>query len=139
MGFMRLATLDDVPTIRKALAAFKARVSPDSFIGVIDLDKAMLGLAAEIQEGNGYIVQDFLVMVDVLTPWYSHDKVLREWFTLKLRFRASGHPALAPSLVAIGQQRGCSLVITGDTSNSLARWWLAGEMYPLTQSFFKKV
>ena len=136
---MRRAVIGDMPKVGAALASFEPEALKKGFIGSTSLKKATLSIAQQIREGNGYLVGDYLVMVSELTPWYSEEKILQEWFTIKLTRRAYGFGNIAKCLEEVAIERGCSLVITGDTSGTMARAWQAGGMSPLSQSFYKRV
>lgn len=137
---MRLATLDDLPTIGRELAKLEKYAKDYGFISSTDLIKATSAIAQQIREGNGYVLGDYLVMVAEVTPWYSNDKLLQEWFTMKLRFRANGRQYIPDVLQVIAEERGCSHVLTADSSNgSMTNQWQAAGFSPLTQSFYTKV
>lgn len=136
---MRLATSSDLPLILEALVRHKPVLEERSFVGTTDLGKAYSSLESEIGEGNGYVVGDFLVMVTELTPWYSNEKLLTEWFTMSLIKLSRGANLLVPALEEIAKQRSCRAIVTGDTSGSLSPVWVRGNMEQYGQSFYKKV
>ena len=137
---MRLATLGDLPTIGRELAKLEKYAKDYGFISSTDLVKATSSIAQQIREGNGYIVGDYLVMVAEVTPWYSNDKLLQEWFTMKLKFKARGREYIPALLKDVAAYRGCTHVLTADSSNgSMAKTWRWAGFSPLTQSFYTKV
>lgn len=136
---MRLATGDDLPLIREALALREPELRSRGFLGTTDIEKAMESLTLEIVRGNGYICYGFLVMVTEIEPWYNDERILQEWFTLKISPGGRGIVWLPYELEAIAKYRDCTMVVTGDTSSMLAKAWLKGGMLPYGQSFYKKV
>ena len=137
---MRLATLADLPAIGKGLAKLQTVADNYGFVNSTNLTKATLALINEIRLGNGYIVGDYLVMVAEVTPWYSDDKVLQEWFTMKLKFKAEGRNLLAGALILIALKRSCTHIMTADSSGGpMAKQWANSGFTPLTQSFYQRV
>jgi len=81
-----------------------------------------------------------LVLTAVVYPWYSTAPVLQEWLVLKLHSGGSVN-SIPPALLAIAKERGCSVVITGDSSpiSIVAEAYSQADFRPLTQSFYKEV
>ena len=136
---MRRAALEDLPFIHAALIHHRPALETRGFVVEADLDTAYNSLCYEISKGNGYIVQDFLVMANVITPWYSLDTVLQEWFTMSLKANPQGADRIVPFLEELAKQKKSSMIMTGDASKLLSPLWLSCGMLPCGKSFYKRV
>lgn len=108
----------------------------------IDFLKALESVYETIAEGNAYIVDGLLVLVNEFSPWYSNTKVLQEWLVLRVYPSIGDGVAEVPkALREIAKHRGCATLITADSSpiSIVADAYKAAGFQPLTRSFFKKV
>lgn len=136
---MRLASIEDLPYIRAALVHHRPSLEKRGFVVEADLETAYNSLLLEIAAGNGYIVQDFLVMASVIKPWYSLDTVVQEWFTMSLKSHPAGVEQIVPFLESLAKRKGSSMIMTGDASKLLEPVWLGCGMLPCGKSFYKRV
>lgn len=138
---MRLANDQDTKAIIEALSRLKNRAYRYGFVGTVDFDKALSTVLHSILAGDGYVIDGYLVMVRSLSPWYSTDKILQEWLVLKLYVPFRGLNSVPQGLVEIAQQRGCRMLITGDSApvDITATAYKQAGFSNLTQSFYKEI
>lgn len=137
---MRLADKLDEGLIHAALRRLQAYASKYDWAVGVDYETAVTSIMAEVEAGNAYVVQGYLVLVATVYPWYAKLPVLQEW--LVLRLHTGGRVAFVPpALLHIAKERGCSVVITGDSSpiSIVADAYSNAGFKPLTKSFYKEV
>jgi hypothetical protein len=135
----RLLSYTDLPDLRAALKKLQAFAASYDWAVGIDFDKATDAIIHEANSGNALVVDGYLVMVAEVTPWYSRDKLLQEWLVLKL---TNGDVSNVPTaLTQVAAERGCSLVITADSSpiSIVADAYKAAGFSTLTRSFYKRL
>jgi hypothetical protein len=137
---MRLADELDEGLIRAALTKLQEYAKTYGWAVGIDYETAVASIMAEVAEDNAYVIDGYLVLTAVVYPWYSTAPVLQEWLVLKLHSGGSV-ASIPPALLAIAKERGCSVVITGDSSpiSIVAEAYSQADFKPLTQSFYKEV
>jgi hypothetical protein len=137
---MRLADELDGGLIRTALKRLQEYASKYGWAVGVDYEAAVTSILAEVEEGNAYVVQGYLVLVATVYPWYSRLPVLQEWLVLKLENWGTVD-SIPPALLTIAKERGCSVVITGDSSpiRIVADAYSNAGFKPLTKSFYKEV
>lgn len=140
MTYRLVSILDEAFAISEALTKLHKYAKAYSWTNAIDFDKACQAVGYFSGQGNAYVVDGYLVMVDVVTPWYSNDNVLQEWLVLKL-YDGGSVDSVPPALLAIAKERGCKSVITADSSpiSIVADAYTRAGFLPLTRSFTKEV
>ena len=105
-----------------------------------NFDKALDTVFEAEEQGNAYVVEGYLVLVDKLMPGYSTEYVLQEWLVLKL-YDNGDLNKIPLALEALAKLNNCRLVITADSSpvNIMAKAYNNAGFSPLTQSFYKRV
>jgi len=136
----RKAELTDLGCIYDALRGLEQYAKQYSWTNTVDFDKAYLAIDLEIRAGKAYIVEGYLVMTEVVTPWYSTDKVLQEWLVLKL-YKQGTVESVPEALLIIAKELGCKSVISADSSpvNIVGRAYEKAGWLPLTKSFTKGI
>lgn len=136
----RKADLADLDCIYDALRGLEQYAKQYSWTNSVDFEKAYLTVWAEVLAGKAYVVEGYLVMTDVVTPWYSTDKVLQEWLVLKL-YKKGSIGSVPVALLAIAKELGCKSVISADSSpvNIVGRAYEKAGYTPLTRSFTKGI
>ena len=137
---MRLADKLDEGLIHAALRRLQAYASKYDWAVGVDYETAVTSIMAEVEAGNAYVVQGYLVLVATVYPWYAKLPVLQEWLVLKLQSGGSVS-SIPPALLVIAKDKGCAVVITGDSSpiSIVAEAYSQADFRPLTQSFYKEV
>ena len=137
---MRLADVMDRVSIRIALTKLQEYAKTYGWAVGIDYETAVASIMAEVAEDNAYVIDGYLVLTAVVCPWYSTSPVLQEWLVLKLHSGGSVN-SIPPALLAIAKEKGCAVVITGDSSpiSIVAGAYSQADFRPLTQSFYKEV
>lgn len=140
----RLADRTDTDGTAIAEAVLKLQEYAQAYNWAQDISflKALETVYETVDEGNAYIVDGILVLVNEFAPWYSNTKVLQEWLVLRVYPSVSGGVAEVPkALLEIAKQRECATLITADSSpiSIVADAYKAAGFQPLTRSFFKKV
>lgn len=89
---------------------------------------------------GAYVVDGYLVMTEVITPWYSTQKVLQEWLVLKL-YEDGDINSVPAALQELAHLLDCRVVITADSSpvSIVAAAYEKAGYSSLTHSFYKKV
>lgn len=131
---------EDRPHIYKALRGLWRYAEQYQWTNEVSFEKACSAIDAYIEQGRAYVVGGYLVMTDVVTPWYSHDKVLQEWLVLKL-YKQGAVKDIPEALLEIARRQGCRSVISGDSSpvNIMSRAYEEAGWAPLTKSYTKEV
>lgn len=137
---MRLADGRDHGPIRGALLRLQEYAKKYKFAVGVDYTTAEAAVMAEVDSGCAYVVDGYLVLVNKVVPWYSTEPLLQEWLVLKL-YAGGTVDSIPPALLAIAEQAGCKVVLTGDSSpvNIMANAYHKACFTPLTQSFYKEV
>ena len=136
----RLANSSDEPSIYNALHGLECYAKQYEWAVAVDFEKSYEAIMGEVAAGKAYVVEGYLVMTEVVTPWYSTKSLLQEWLVLKL-YKGGSLKALPEALVAIAGRLGCVGVITADSSpvNIVGKAYEESGFTPLTRSFFRKV
>ena len=134
----RPVTDNDTPHIVAAIKKLDAYAKSYLWVGNVDYDKVYQTIDDVIAAGKAFVVSGYLVLVDVISPWYTSDLILEEWLVLKLY--AGGSVDHIPS--ALEELRvlfNCSAVVSGDSSpvNIMAGAYKRAGYLPLTTSFYK--
>ena len=112
---MRKPSFSDYPTITRRLDEFQQRAEAYGWTNAIDYEKGVAAILSFIDGGMGRIVDGYLVMVDVIEPWYSHDKVLQEWLVIKL-YEGGTVDSIPLALSELAREFGCKSIISADSS-----------------------
>lgn len=136
----RQATLADMGAVDVGLRALQPHADRYPFIATTSLRKAYGSIEHAIITNNGFVVDGYLVLIEVIQPWFSEDTVLQEWFVMKL-YDGGSVANIPPTLMRIAHDLGCKIVITADSSpvQIVATAYKQAGFHPLTQSFCKKV
>lgn len=136
----RKAERTDLGCIYDALRGLEQYAKQYSWTNEVDFEKSYSTIEAEVLAGKAYIVEGYLVMTDVLTPWYSNDKILQEWLVLKL-YKVGSVESVPKALLAIARELGCKSVISADSSpvNIVGKAYENAGWLPLTRSFTKGI
>lgn len=129
----------DAAALSDALHRLEAFAKNYSWTNKVDFHKAYSALLDFADAGKAYVIDGYLVMVDVIEPWYSNDRVLQEWLVLKL-YTGGTVKSIPLCLLQIARQRACLSVISADSSpiSIVADAYQDAGFYPLTRSFYKK-
>lgn len=133
---------NQIGLVTEALLKLRDYASQYKWANAIDFDKACASVQQTYDDGCAYVVDGYLVLIDVIQPWYSNDKILQEWLVLKLEhIEGQSVDSIPPALLAIAKERGCKSVITADSSpvNIVAGAYQRAGFTPLTTSFFKVI
>lgn len=138
---MRLATIFETPAILKALHRLQEYAAVYQWAGNVDFTKGSHAILDEVERGNAYIVDGYLVMVAKVQPWYTKDFILQEWLVLKVYDGYGTVDSVPNALLDIAKERGCSVVISADSSpvSIVAKAYADAGFEKLTQSFFMEV
>ena len=112
---MRKPSFSDYPTITRRLDAFQERAKSYGWTNSIDYEKGCMAILDFIDKGKGRIVDGYLVMFDVIEPWYSPDKVLQEWLVIKL-YDGGSVDSIPPALSELAREFECKSIISADSS-----------------------
>ena len=137
---MRRFCRSDYHALVKAMTKLEKFASVYPWCIAPNFDKALDTVFEAEEQGNAYVVDGYLVLVDKLMPWYSTEYVLQEWLVLKLY--DNGDLSKVPlALEAIAKTSDCKLVMTADSSpvNIMAKAYNDAGFSFLTQSFYKRV
>lgn len=138
----RLTAPRDEWAIAEALLKLKHYAEKYDWAVDVDYDIAFDNIIQACAAGKGYVVDGYLVMIDVVTPWYSQSPVLQEWLVLKI-FDVPNYwiDSVPVALRQIAQANNCAVIITADSSpvSIVAKAYQRAGYKPLTQSFFTKV
>jgi hypothetical protein len=81
-----------------------------------DLEAAMTHVINRGNEGNAFVGSGCLLLVSEFTPWFAKDRVLQEELILSLAGPRAGLRAVIRFVEAEAARRGCSYVMSGNTS-----------------------
>lgn len=139
MSYRPVFSSDLVP-ITAALEKLKAYASKYEWAVAIDFSKAVYTILAEAMNDKGFIVDGYLVMIDIIKPWYSNQEIMQEWLVLKV-YDGGSVDSVPVSLRTIAKHHGCKVIITADSSpvQLVAEAYNKAGYLPLTQSFYTKV
>jgi hypothetical protein len=136
---MRLITPGDSRAIHAALKELQRFAEAYSWAVDVDFDQAVTSIWN--CRDKAWVIDGYLVMVDVITPWYSKSPVLQEWLVLKV-YPGGKVSSVPPALLKLAKEEyNCSVVITADSSpvSIVARTYEEAGFALLTRSYFKKV
>jgi len=136
----RHAKAADLPAITKALQAMEARAAKYPFVVTTSLRKAIASVEAAVFSHHAYVIDGYLVLIDIVTPWYSDDAILQEWYVMKL-YPGGSVDSIPPALLEIARDLGCGIVMTADSSpvQIVAAAYEQAGFHKLTQSYCLKV
>lgn len=137
---LNLDSVDETDALTEALLKLYAYANKYEWANEISWIKANQAIRAFAKEGNAYVVDGYLVMVDTIEPWYSYDRVLQEWLVLKL-YQGGSVDSVPPALLALAKERGCKTVMSADSSplSIVSKAYEDAGFLPLTRSYFQKV
>jgi hypothetical protein len=138
---MRLATAEDRGALVEACKRLAAYAVKYKWVGEVDYEKGLTALFAEVDKGNAYVIEGYIVFVDEITPWYTQDRLLQEWLVMRLHY-VHGELSKVPSaLLAIAKARACVGVLGNDSSPVpiVAAAYEGDGWLALTKSYFKEV
>lgn len=133
----RLAT-NAWPDVLVALTRLQAFAESYEWVGKVDWDKGTQIIFDTIKAGNAYMVDGYLVLTEVVCPWYTKDLLLQEWLVLKVQ--VGGNVTAVPkALEEIAKAHNCIAVISADSSpvQLVAAAYKEAGYKPLTNSFYK--
>lgn len=138
---MRLATLDDLGVIMDALIKMLS-YSPAPQMKYASTTTATLYVAKAIRESRVDILGDYMVMYDVITPWFSTTPMLAEEIIIKVW--NLGHRATVQDCVkhleTRAKQLKCVCVIAGDTQvGYMEKHYLDAGFVVLGKQFYKEL
>lgn len=134
---MRPVDPSDTGAIVEALYRFASRGSEYPSLNKPDFEKGMVEIWNRVDAGDAYVVDGYLVIVKVVTPWYTQESVLSELLVCKLY---KGDITQVPkALEQLARDRGCVSVVCSDSSShkSLAGAYQAAGFIPLPTPFYK--
>ena len=138
---MRLATWEqDRAAILEGCYKLRDYAKSYGFIGTVDFDHGVTSIYNVVTMGNAYIIDGYLVLVAEVEPWYTKDILLQEWLVIKVYPTVNGVKSIPPALLEIAKERGCVMLLTGDSSpvNIMANAYKDAGFHNLTQSFYKE-
>lgn len=140
MSYTRKAEQADAKAVFDALIKLAQYALKYEWAVGVDLSLATRNIFAAISQGQGYVIDGYLVMVDEVIPWYSERAILTEWLVLKL-YNDGNVSSIPPALLEIAKERGIGMVMTADSSpvNIVAEAYKQAGFSQLTTSFFKVV
>jgi hypothetical protein len=141
MTVTRLAEREkDAEAIATALKKLEAYAKSYDWAISVDYEYAKDNILNCVDEQDAFVIDGYLVMTEVIVPWYSKTSLLQEWLVIKI-YPGGDIDAVPPELLAIARDTGCSAVITADSSpvSIVANAYRGAGFKPLTTSFFKVV
>jgi hypothetical protein len=128
----------DTSHIVDALEGLAEYAKAYPWVGEVDRDKACQAIDDTIAAGKAFVVSGYLVLVDVISPWYTSDSLLEEWLVLKL-YKGGSVDHIPNALEELRVLFNCSAVVSGDSSpvNIMAGAYKRAGYLPLTTSFYK--
>jgi hypothetical protein len=121
---LRLATPQDMPAILTALQ-WMLDNSPAPQMKMASLMEAELSIRNAMHEGNAWIIQGYLIVVDVGRVWYSGERFLIEQIILRIEKTGTQVQAAIGALDQLADHYKCNAIAVGDTQ--------IGHMTPLYQ------
>lgn len=134
----RPVTDNDTPHIVAALKKLDEYAKAYPWVGNVDHDKAYQTIDDVIAAGKAFVVSGYLVLVDVVSPWYTSDLILEEWLVLKL-YDGGSVDHIPNALEELRVLFNCSAIVSADSSpvNIVAGAYKRAGYLPLTTSFYK--
>lgn len=112
---IRQAVIGDGADIMRALHE-TWRKNPNNQMKFVDVQKAQDKVADAIESGRLVIVdEEFAIMYDVGSPWYSSAKFLIEDMVLRIRPGSTPVRVAIQALDVLSESFGCVLTAVGDT------------------------
>lgn len=104
-----------------------------------DFDRALSALL-DMGKTQAYYIYGYLVMAEVIQPWYSKDLLLTEWLVLKL-YPGGDINAVPTGLRAIAKDNNCVGVLCNDSTgiNIMGNVYAAAGADPLTRAYFMEI
>jgi hypothetical protein len=138
---MRLATVEDRDELVEACKRLAAYAVKYKWVGEVDYTKGLTALFTEIDEGNAYVIEGYIVFVHEITPWYTNDRLLQEWLVMRLHCTHGELTKVPAALLELAKARGCVGVLGGDSSpvHIVAKAYEEAGWVALTKSYFKEV
>jgi hypothetical protein len=142
---VRKAGQSDLPYLMKALVKFAKQVEnqPEhyAFANGFNLATAYENLKDAITSYKCFNIHGYLVFVDDIAPWYGGDRVLQEWFTIKIVDTGVPVEQVPYELSLVAEREGYNVVIGADSSPTgiMAKAYEANGFTPLTKQYFKEV
>ncbi len=132
-------TAQDITAIEAVMRKQARRISKRPWATASDIEKAVEAVLAACANGGGYMVDGYLVLVDVVVPWHSHQPILHEWLVLKVYHGGSIH-SVPNALLQLEKALGCCGIVGGDTSvtATLAAAYAEAGFTPHGKTFFRK-
>lgn len=136
----RNAKAADFPAIDAALRVMEERAAKYPFVITTSLRKATTSIEAAVFSHRAYVIDGYLVLIDVVEPWYSTDSILQEWYVMKI-YPGGDVSSIPPALLEIAKDLGCGIVMTADSSpvQIVAAAYEQAGFIKLTQSYCTKV
>lgn len=136
----RWAEISDLSAVHDSLVLMEQRAAKYPFVITTSLRKAMQSVEHAIMTHNAVVIDGYLVLVDVVKPWYSEDAILQEWYVMRI-YPGGNVSSIPPALKALAVDVGCSIIMTADSSpvQIVAAAYEAAGFTKLTQSFCTKV
>lgn len=137
---MSVASKEDFDLIVAALVTL-LRKSPAPQMKLVDYDTAYRNLMTAKAEGRLFVYGDFIILVDVGTPWHSNKPVLIEELVARFRKVYGNTPQSAVAqLEVLARKFNCVAVASGDTQVGLMAEHYKSEGYtPLGSQFYKEI
>ena len=129
-----------MPAVHDALLVMEQRAAKYPFVVTTSLRKAAASIEHAILTHNAYVVDGYLVLTEVLQPWYSEDNILQEWYVMRL-YPSGSVDSIPAALKEIAYTLGCQIVMTADSSpvQIVAAAYEQAGFNKLTQSYCTKV
>lgn len=136
---VRLFNDTDWEDAEKALIKFGKRGAKYPWVRELDWAQVFNTLRLAMECGGAYVVEGYLVVVDVVTPWYTRDKVLQEGLVLRIRDGGTVDDVVK-ALDDIAKLHGCVLITTGDTTGAgiMSRAYSRAGYKAQPPTFFKR-
>lgn len=133
-----MSVLEDITV---ALVRLRKYAEAYPWVQSVNWDKAVSIVTGAYSAGHGAIVNGYLVLFEVITPWYTDDKLLQEWLVIKVYNDHGGVSAVPQFLECKAAELGCTGVITADSSpvSIVAKAYLDAGFSKLTTSFYKVI
>lgn len=135
----RWADLSDMRAVHDGLRLMEQRAATYPFVVTTSLRKAAVSIEHAIITHNAYVIDGYLVLTDVIKPWYSEDAILQEWYVMRL-YKGGTVASIPPALKQIAKDLGCAIIMTADSSpvQIVAAAYEAAGFTKLTQSYCTK-
>lgn len=129
----------DWPAIECTMRRQARRIGKRDWAAGSNIEKAVTAVKAACEDGAGYMVDGYLVLVDVVSPWHSDNLVLHEWLVLKV-YPGGSISSVPKALIELSKEYGCYGIACGDTSvrATLAAAYAEAGFTPLGKTLFRK-